>query len=154
MSAPAHEALRVERVFAAAPDAVFDAWTNPAVLERWWGPAPGWRSGCEVDLRVGGRYLMRMSDPESGAELIVGGEYHEIERPRRLVYSWCWEGSAGPHPGHVSLVTVEFLDEGGSTRVIVEHTGLPSEQSRQQHAAGWNGTFDNLALRVFGGEQR
>jgi uncharacterized protein YndB with AHSA1/START domain len=144
-------AFRLERSFSATPEEVFDAWTNPVVLQRWWAAAPTWTSpGCEVDLRVGGRYLLRMHDDE-GNDHIVGGEYREIERPHRLVYTWCWQGEGGPHPGHVSLVTVEFRDEGDSTTVVLEHGGLASEQSREGHGVGWNATLDNLARRVFDG---
>jgi uncharacterized protein YndB with AHSA1/START domain len=143
-------AFRLERTFAASPEEVFDAWTNPAVLQRWWAARPTWSSpGCDVDLRVGGRYLLRMHDDETGRLHAVGGEYREVVRPRRLVYTWCWEGEDGPHPGHVSLVTVEFRAAGAETTVLLEHTGLPSEESRTRHGEGWRGTFENLARRIF-----
>jgi uncharacterized protein YndB with AHSA1/START domain len=143
-------AFRLERTFAASPEEVFDAWTNPEVLQRWWAAAPTWTSpGCEVDLRVGGRYVMRMRDDKTGELHVVGGEYREVVRPRRLVYTWCWQGVGGPHPGHVSLVTIEFHADGEATTVVLEHSGLASLQSRERHGAGWRATFDNLAGRVF-----
>jgi uncharacterized protein YndB with AHSA1/START domain len=145
-------ALRLERSFAAAPEEVFDAWTNPDVLRRWWAAHPNGRSpGCDVDLRVGGRYVLRMRDPESGELHVVGGEYREIARPHRLVYTWCWQGDGGPDPGHVSLVTVQFRSEGERTTVVLEHSGLPSDESRERHGAGWLGTLQNLAARIFPG---
>jgi uncharacterized protein YndB with AHSA1/START domain len=147
--------LRLERAFAASPDEVFDAWTNPEVLERWWAAFPTWTSpGCEVDLREGGRYVLRMRDDETGHLHVVGGEYREIDRPRRLVYTWCWEGADGLHPGHVSLVTVDFIATDEGTTVVLEHGGLASEESRERHTAGWNGTLDNLASRVFKDDER
>ncbi|MGD0197107.1 MAG: SRPBCC domain-containing protein [Solirubrobacteraceae bacterium] len=145
MTAP----LRLERTFDASAPEVFDAWTNPLVLQRWWAAFPTWDSpGCEVDLRVGGRYRLQMRDPETERVHIVGGTYHEIDRPNRLVYSWCWEGDDGANPGHESLVTVHFAQTGERTTVVLEHTGLPSDESREQHGAGWLGTFDNLERRV------
>ena len=99
MSSRELAAVRLERTFAATPEEVFDAWTSPEVLTRWWAAQPSWTSpGCEVDLRVGGRYLLRMRD-EDGRVYAVGGEYREVDRPRRLVYTWCWEGTDGPDPG-------------------------------------------------------
>jgi uncharacterized protein YndB with AHSA1/START domain len=143
-------ALRLERAFSATPEEVFDAWTNPEVLARWCAPGPTSTSpGCDVDLRVGGRYVLRMHDGESGEVHVVGGEYREIERPRRLVYTWCWQGANARRPGHVSLVTVEFVARGGSTAVVLEHTGLPSEESGASHTAGWRATLEKLAVRVF-----
>jgi uncharacterized protein YndB with AHSA1/START domain len=142
--------LRLEHAFAAPPEAVFDAWTDPEVLRRWWAAEPTWTSpGCEVDLRVGGRYALRMHDDEGGIHA-VGGEFREVRRPHRLVYTWCWEGDDGLHPGHISLVTVEFLSSGEGTTVRLEHTGLASETSRERHTAGWLGVLDNLGRRVFG----
>jgi uncharacterized protein YndB with AHSA1/START domain len=136
--------VRLTRRFAAPPEAVFDAWTHPEVLRRWWAAEPTWTSpGCDVDLRVGGRYVLRMLT-DAGDVLVVAGEYREIERPRRLVYTWSWEGT-----GDVSLVTVEFNADGDGTTVVLEHSGLATPQERERHAAGWRGTFDNLDRRVF-----
>jgi glutathione S-transferase len=143
-------AFRLERTFAAAPEEVFDAWTNPEVLQRWWAAQPSWTSpGCDVDLRVGGRYALRMRDDRTGEVHVVGGEYREVVRPHRLVYTWCWQGEGGPDSGHVSLVTIEFHPQGDATTVVLEHSGLPSEDSRQRHGAGWRATFESLARRVF-----
>ena len=145
--ASAVAAFRTERTFAATPEEVFDAWTSPEVLERWWG-RPGWSSSSfDVDLRVGGVYALRMND-DDGKPHAVAGEYREVERPRRLVYTWCWE-VGGPDPGHVSLVSVEFRADGARTTVLLEHSGLPSEGSRRGHGDGWGGALDNLARQVF-----
>jgi glutathione S-transferase len=155
MSTREIETFRLQRTFPAAPEDVFDAWTNPEVLERWWAARPSWTSpGCEVDLRVGGRYLLRMRDEETGEVHTVGGSYREIVRPSLLVYTWCWEGTGGPDPGHVSVVSVEFRADGEGTTVVLEHSGLPSAQSRIGHGEGWKGTFDNLARRIFNAGER
>ena len=154
MSPHATSPLRLRHTFCASPEEVFDAWTNPAVLQRWWAAQPTWDSpGCDVDLRVGARYVLRMRDDRSGEVHVVGGEYREIDRPRRLVYTWSWQGPEGPHPGHVSLVTVEFHADGDSTVVELEHSDLPSEDSADRHAVGWAGIFDSLARRVFATER-
>jgi uncharacterized protein YndB with AHSA1/START domain len=141
--------FRLERRFAATPEEVFDAWTNPEVLRRWWTRGSSSTSpGCDVDLRVGGRYLMRMRD-DDGELHVVGGEYREIDRPHRLVYTWRWQGDDGPHPGHVSLLTVEFRADGDATTVVLEHSGLASEESRARHGAGWQAVLDRLAQAIF-----
>jgi uncharacterized protein YndB with AHSA1/START domain len=146
-SAPAP--FRIERSFTASPEEVFDAWTNPEVLQRWWTIQAGPGSPrCEVDLRVGGRYTLRMRD-DDGELHVVGGEYREVDRPRRLVYTWRWEGDRGPHPGHVSVVTVEFRAEGEITTVLLEHARLASQESSDRHGAGWQAVFNRLEQRIF-----
>lgn len=146
--------LRLERTFAAPREEVFDAWTNPEVLRRWWAAGPDWDTpAAEVDLREGGRYSLSMRNPESGDTHTVVGEYREVRPPERLVYTWAWEGES-PEPGE-TVVTVEFGDRGGETEVVLVHEGLSSEHSRGVHEHGWNGVLENLRTRVFsGGAQR
>lgn len=98
---------------------------------------------------MGGGFVLRTIDDESGQLHAVTGEYREIDRPHRLVYTWCWEGTDNLHPGHMSLVTVQFRPDGAGTTVLLEHSQLASEESRAGHAAGWAGTLDNLATRIF-----
>lgn len=144
MSTIESTSLHLERTFDAPADAVFDAWTNPELLRRWWAPRPGARTVvAEVDLRVGGAYRLSMEDPDSGERNTVGGEYREVRRPERLVYSWAWE-QGGPEVGHTSTVTVEFRDEGGRTTVVVDHVGLQSPVSRERHEAGWAGCMASV----------
>ena len=143
--------LRLARTFDAPPEAVFDAWTNPEVLRRWWVVNTAWRTTvAEVDLHVGGCYRLSMEDPDAGTTHTVRGEYREVRRPERLVYSWCWEEGEG-RTGHVSTVTVEFLGDGERTTVVLEHSDLASPESRDQHRVGWEGCLENLRARIFAG---
>jgi uncharacterized protein YndB with AHSA1/START domain len=144
--------LRLERRFEATPEAVFDAWTNPEVLRRWWAVGPDWETpAADVDLRPGGRYRLTMRDPGAGAEHTVGGEYLEVRRPDRLTYTWAWEHeTGGPDIGAPSRVTVAFVPDGGGTRVEIVHSGFPSEESRARHEHGWNAVLENLAKLTLG----
>jgi len=136
--------LRLERSFAAPPERVFEAWTSPEVLRRWWAAQPDWTSPeAEVDLRVGGRYRLAMRNAE-GETHAVTGVYIQIDPPSRLAYTWAWEEL--DHPD--SQVTVEFRGEGEGTTVVITHAGLPDEAEREQHGHGWNGCLDNLGRRV------
>jgi uncharacterized protein YndB with AHSA1/START domain len=133
------EPLRVERVIHAPPQEVFEAWTDPERLRAWWGPPGVPVVRLDGELVPGGRYRIAMREP-TGAERVVEWSFREIDPPRRLVYGWRWlSGSADD-----SLVVVEFADLGGRTRVTVEHTGLPTPESRRHHEAGWIGCLDNL----------
>ena len=140
--------LRLERTFDASAEAVFDAWTNPEVLRRWWAAGPDWETPlAEVDLREGGSYRLSMRDPESGMTPTVGGEFIEIRRPERLVYTWTWEDMP-ESPSAGSVVTVEFAEQDGRTTVTLLHTGLGTDESRAQHEHGWHACLDNLERRA------
>jgi uncharacterized protein YndB with AHSA1/START domain len=141
--------LRLTHRFAASRERVFDAWTNPEVLRRWWAAGEDWDTpSADVDLRPGGRYRLSMRNPDGDAVHTVGGEYTEVDRPNRLVYTWAWE-TGGDEKGNESLVTVEFLDAGEETEVVLTHTGLSDAQDRDNHEHGWRGCLANLERRVF-----
>ena len=137
--------VRLERRYDAPPERVFDAWTNPEVLRRWWAAGPDWEGvSADVDLRVGGRLRLAMQSPEADQPYAGGGEYTIVERPERLAYTWSWEEG----DGRESLVTVEFRPEGDGTRLVLIHSGLASEESRDGHTDGWTKCLDNLGTRV------
>ena len=145
-------ALRLERAFAAPPEAVFDAWTSPEVLRRWWAAGPDWTTPeAEVDLRAGGRYRLSMGNPKTGDVHTITGQHTEVDRPRRLAYTWQWEGDMADSESAGSLVEVDFVADGDGTTVRLAHTGIRTEDSRARHAHGWSACLDNLRDRVFGG---
>jgi uncharacterized protein YndB with AHSA1/START domain len=149
-------ALALTRTFPAPREVVFDAWVNPEVLKRWWAAVEGWTTPQAVtDPRPGGRYRLEMGDPSTGAVHAVVGEYVEVRRPERLVYTWTWEGDPAEMDGSArTLVTVDFVEEDGGTKVVLVHSGFESEHARDLHTGGWTGCLDNLARRVFPAESR
>jgi len=146
--------LRLSRRFDAPRERVFEAWTDPALLRRWWAAVQGWdTSVAEVDLRPHGRYRLSMRDRDHGAEYTVGGEYVEIRPPERLVYTWAWEGDAEIMRGSEgTLVEVEFREDGDGTEVVLTHRGFADDRIRDLHGEGWSGCLDNLGSRVLGRE--
>ena len=136
--------VRLERTYAAPVEAVFDAWTDPEVMRRWWKAHPDDEVTIAADVRVGGDYRLAIDRP-GGEPMAVRGTYREVSRPDRLVYSWAWEGT-GPYANHESEVAVTFAEaEPGRTTVTIEHAGLLDETSRANHARGWNGVLDSFA---------
>ena len=84
--------LTIERAYQAPAQRVFDAFTSVEVMRRWWHPAPDWETPeASVDLRVGGRLRVVMRDPDTDRRYGGGGEYTEIDPPRRLVFTWIWD---------------------------------------------------------------
>lgn len=140
MTAPtATESLTLRRIYDAPPERVFRAWTEPAELERWNSPADGWTIRVlEVDLRVGGHYRAAFGPP--GEEpYIETDEYREIVRPKRLVFTETI--SRGGKVLTQTLCTVEFIDLGGRTEVVLTDQGIGAEV----HRGGWTRALDHLA---------
>jgi uncharacterized protein YndB with AHSA1/START domain len=139
--------LVVRRTVHASPQRLFSAWTDPAHLERWWGPAPVRCAGAEVDLRIGGAYRIANRLP-SGDVLWIVGTFERIEPPRVLVYSWRLE----PGPDTRERVTVRFEPRGEHTEVIVLHERIAGEAIRVDHERGWMGCLDGLVAWAEGRE--
>ncbi len=135
--------LVVRRTIFANAERIYDAWTQPEHLRAWWGPRPVTCSGAEVDLRVGGRYRIDNALPD-GNTVTIEGEFLEILRPRKLVYTWRMAREA-----ESSLVTVRFEARGEATDLVVVHQNVPSAATRDSHEKGWNGCLDGL-VRFFG----
>jgi uncharacterized protein YndB with AHSA1/START domain len=134
-------ALVVRRTIHASAERLFDSWTRPEHLRAWWGPRPVTCSGAEVDLRVGGRYRIDNALP-GGGTLVIHGEFREIERPHKLVYTWrMGQGAAA----EASLVTVRFEARGEATEVVIVHENVLDEAERDSHEKGWDGCLDALA---------
>ncbi|MBD3161031.1 MAG: SRPBCC domain-containing protein [Candidatus Latescibacteria bacterium] len=134
--------LTLTRTVKADPERVFDAWTREELLRRWFAP-PGYTC-CEVDMdpRVGGRYRIAMQKDGGGESHIVGGTLEEIERPRRLVLSWAWEGS--PFEQEPMRVTVTFTPKNGETEIVLTHERFADEDQRDSHEKGWSACLDQL----------
>jgi len=133
--------VRIERTFAASAEDVFDAWTSPEVMRRWFHPAPDWDTPeAEVDLRVGGKVRVVMRKPD-GMEVEAQGEYALIDRPHRLVMTWTFDDD----PSNEQLIELSFSESGGSTTVRMVNSGISTEERRDSQEWGWNACFDELA---------
>jgi uncharacterized protein YndB with AHSA1/START domain len=132
--------LRIERTFQAPVERVFDAWTSEEVIRRWWQAEVGWEtSEAEVDLRVGGVVRVVMRDPDKDADHGGGGRYTEIEPPRRLAFTWLWDGDT-----RRTLIEIDFEETDGATTVRFTHSGLWDEESVRSHEYGWGNILDAL----------
>ena len=140
---PTEHELVITRVFAASRQLVWQAWTQSEHLMRWSCPKDFTLLFCEGDLQVGGAWRAGMRSPD-GEEFVMGGKYREITAPKRLEFTHGWENDAN-WPGHETLVTVVLKETDGGTKMTFIQTKLASASSRDGHAEGWSGAFDNLA---------
>jgi uncharacterized protein YndB with AHSA1/START domain len=131
--------LIIRRTLPATPQRIWDAWTRPEVMCRWFYPAPRWSAKVDADVRVGGRYRLEMRD-ENGQLHVQHGEYRIIEPLSRLVFTWTCE-----EVGVVdSVVTLELTGKGTQTELVLRHE-LPEDPNvRKRHEEGWAGCLAQL----------
>jgi len=128
ITAPADEPVIYTRRFVKAPpELIFDAWTNPEHLRKWWGPRRLDMVVCEVDLRVGGswRFVHRAPD---GQEFAFYGKYLDVDAPNRLVATWTWEGM--PDDEAIQTLVLEVVDGGTMVCSEARHQSIAD---RDQH---------------------
>ena len=135
--------ITITRLFDAAPERVFKAMSDPALIPRWWGPRKYETIVDKLDFREGGtwRFINRDAD---GTDYGFHGVYHGIEAPQRVVQTFEWEGM----PGHVSLETMTLEAVGGRTRLTAQSVfqSVADRDGMMQGdmESGVNETYDRL----------
>jgi uncharacterized protein YndB with AHSA1/START domain len=138
--------VRIERTFDAPAEDVFDAWTSPEVMKRWFHCAPEWDTpDAEVDLRVGGKVRVVMRKPD-GTEAQAHGEYMQIDRPYRLVMTWTFDDD----PSNEQLIELSFSESEGSTTVLLVNSRISTDERRNNQHWGWHGCLDELERELAG----
>lgn len=138
----ADRTLVIERVFRASPEHVFKAWTDPAILVKWWGPEGFDTSEQTMDVREGGAYRTVMVSPK-GESHTVSGVYREIAPPKRLVMTWAWEQPDGSR-GHETVVELTFTPAPEGTRLKLVQSVFETVEQRDNHNMGWSSSFNCL----------
>ncbi len=134
MAEPITHEIRIQ----ARPETVYEFLVDPAKMGRWKGRA------TELDPRPGGVYRVEIG------QAIVVGEYVEIDPPRRVVFTWGWEGNEAVPPGS-STVEVTLTPDGDGTILRLVHRDLPAAE-RAQHDEGWNHFLPRLEIAAAGGD--
>ena len=133
--------LVVRRTFNAPARLVFEAWTRPELLKRWWAPKSSGMSllSCEADVRAGGRYRFEFGH-EASKQMAFFGRYLEVTLYSRLV--WTNEESEDG-----AVTTLTFEEKAGQT-LLVLHELYPSKEALDAAIAGMEGgmpeTFEQL----------
>jgi len=117
---PTDEQILITREFDAPRDLVYEAWTTPELVKRWWHANRGAVTDVEIDLRVGGKWRQAMVTPD-GFEVAFHGEYRAIVPNERIVstevYEGLPEGVSEEEGGTVNTAT--FVEEDGRTTVTL-----------------------------------
>ena len=131
--------LTLHRVIDAPVEAVYAAWTDPAMLRRWLAPGNATVVRAVAEVEVGGTFLIEMRTAD-GKRWLTRDLYREVVPHHRLVHTWRWEGS-----DIETLITVEFEPESaGRTRLTLTHSRFADDEARDKHKNGWIGCLAKL----------
>ena len=140
MASPDDSLLSLERRFDASPTELWQAWTEPQWVRRWFGSDPaGTVSHARLDVRVGGSFEVTFANSD-GTEHTCSGDYTVVEPPAHLAFTWRWRSE----PGVETSIHLRFIPVNGGTLQHFEHRGLGAATSHN-YAIGWQSTLDKLA---------
>jgi len=133
----------VERLVSAPPAVVYDEWLDAEALSDWMCPWPARATRIDLEPTIGGS--LRIEIEENGVRFVVMGRFVELDRPRRL--SFTWSCSNWPDPATESMVTVTLEPINDETFMTIRHAMLPPEFVNQ-HQAGWAQIAEQLAAEL------
>jgi uncharacterized protein YndB with AHSA1/START domain len=138
--------LEICREFSAPIQRVFEAWTQPDVLAKWFGPEGFTVVNAQTDLSIGGKYEISIKSPDDNI-IKHFGEYVEINVPNSLIFTWelkdqTCAGSEGKHV--TTLVTLNFTETPQGTLLTLTHEKLPDQAAFAGHQFGWQGSLAAL----------
>jgi uncharacterized protein YndB with AHSA1/START domain len=136
------DGIELTRRIEAPPETVYRYFTDPERFKAWLG------IDAEVDATVGGDYRIRMTND---SRISACGRYVELDPPRRLVFTWGFEGLDGLPPG-ASTVEVTLTPDGEATVVVLRHSGLDGREMCEFHVWGWDIGLDRLVIAGAGGD--
>jgi uncharacterized protein YndB with AHSA1/START domain len=125
VATPSDREIVLTREFNAPRELVFDAFSSCKHVSVWWGQAGSTMATCELDFRPGGKWRF-VERGTSGEEWAFHGEYREIARPERIVWTFEYEGM----PGHASVETMKLDDLGGGRTRMVSTSVFDSKEDR------------------------
>ena len=139
--------LRIEREFKASPEVVYNAWVDPEILTKWWGPEGMTTPEIELNTHEGGSWTTTLESAE-GNRVTTSGEYKVLEPPSRLVFTWAWAQEDGSR-GAETEVEITLNKSGAGTHMTLIQGTFADMAARDNHNMGWSSSFNDLD-RVFG----
>lgn len=136
---PVKDKVQLEILFCAPLEKVWEAWTKPDQIVKWFGSDPkGKGLKAELNTRPGGTFEITFRDSDQ-TEHTCFGTYSVVREFSNLEFSWAWKSE----PGVETFVTLVFTNEGNFTRMLFSHTNL-GKDSRHNYEIGWRATFLKL----------
>ena len=126
----------VKKIIRASREELFEAFTNPDIMSKWFYPDEDMSAEVNNTLQIGGGYTLKMHG-KNGVLYTHEGEYKEIVPPEKLVFTWNSDFVQN------TLVTVKFEEVDAGTEVTILYELLPEDQV-ENHRGGWTGCLNRL----------
>jgi uncharacterized protein YndB with AHSA1/START domain len=124
----------------ASPETVWEFFVDPQKLMRWMG------IDAELEPQPGGIYRCNVIPGHTAR-----GEFVEVDKPHRVVFTWGWDGNEGVPPGS-STIEAQLMPEGDGTSLRFVHRDLPNAEAVASHAGGWDHYLPRLEIAAAGGD--
>lgn len=156
-TASTQKTILIDRIFDLPLSTVWKAWTEQESFKQWWGPKEYTCPDCTIDFKIGGKYLASMQGAD-GKKIWSTGTYKEIIPLKKIIYTDSFSDSNGnivpaseyKMPGDWAkelMVTLQFEEVDGITKMSLQHEGLPIEIS-EDCIKGWQSSFDKLESNI------
>jgi uncharacterized protein YndB with AHSA1/START domain len=123
--------IQVRRRIPAPREVIYEAWIDPQGLREWMCPGDVISAQATLDVRVGGSFRITMRSKERVHEHV--GTYQVVEPPAKLSFTW----SGMDNPQEITLVTVEFLDHGEESELVITHERFTKADVAERYEMGW-----------------
>ena len=146
----ANDTVQLKHAYKATPEQVYQAWINPQALAQWFGPHSHTSKVEKFDAQEGGEYQIRMTPVESehdctgeaNEDSVCAGTFVKLTPNKQLVMTFNWiEGGADMGE---TLLTIDISETSSGSEVVLTHERIPTEELRQAHMGGWEGTLECL----------
>jgi uncharacterized protein YndB with AHSA1/START domain len=137
--------LLIEREFNAPVALVFRLWESRDHMLRWWGPEKFTTIELDWQLTPGRPWRGAMTSQQYGLSRF-SGVIREVEKNKRIVFTFRWDGDSGPNGD--TMVTVTFAEKEGKTIQTFHQTPFATVADRDSHVGGWNSLFNKQQIYV------
>jgi uncharacterized protein YndB with AHSA1/START domain len=136
--------ISISKDFNVSVEAVYQAWTQPEQLKQWWKPMNNQLLEVKNELQPGGAIEYRFSRADA-EDLVIRGNYKEVEENSKLVYTWKWDlTEAGLEPSEYVL-SLNFIKQDNGSKLEIQQDSTEEQEAIQPHKEGWTQALDALA---------
>lgn len=136
--------INISKDFNVPVELVFQAWTQPEQLKQWWKPMNNQLLEVKNELQPGGAIEYRFSRA-AAEDLVIRGNYKEVEENSKLVYTWKWDLTEAALEPSEYILTLNFIKQDNGSRLEIQQDSTEEQEAIQPHKEGWTQALDALA---------